>query len=194
VVPAICIFAFIGAIRIYTYSIGMISDQRFTKDNYFKSLTFWDENNYDRWFFSRACEPHGDIENSWELLSLQKEIEVTKESEFILTAEFEFPKKRMGERYFVKATFDKRIYSKERFKNVFLVIDAYSNRLNHRYYKAMNLYNDIEEGRDEWKTLVFESQAYDYLEEYDHLKVYIWNSGKHHFKLRNVRLVVQSFK
>lgn len=188
------LFAFLGAIRLYTFSINQVVYQRFTKENYLSSLLFWDNQNEGRWYFTRACEPHGDVVESWELLNQNEETVFQPSDEFKLTAEFTFPKHRNGERYFVRAELDKQCLDSQPFEQVYFVIDAYKEGLSHRYYKAMDLYNDKLEGKNNWKSLIFETQVYDFLDEYDQLKVYIWNPGKKQFKLKNVRFRLEAYK
>lgn len=183
---AMAFFGVIGLIRLYTLTTGFISDQRFTQANYLESLCFWKEENHGRWYFTQSCEPHGAVRFSRGLLDQTGIIEVRSTDEFLLTASYPFPKKRNGERYYLRVTLDKKVLSQLPFENVFLVVDAAKDGLKHRFYKSIDLYNDKLEAGNCWKSLVFETQVYDYLEEYDRFTVYIWNMGKAHFQLRNV--------
>lgn len=187
-------FACIGSVRLYNHLSGRMSDQRFTKENYVASLAFWETKNAGRWYFTRSCEPHGSVILEQELFAQPEIHEVKAEEEFLFTASYPFPEKRRGARYYVRVTLDKKVVSPEPFENVFLVIDAAKEGVNHRFYKSIDLFNDKEEGRGEWKSLVFESQVYDFLEEYDQFTVYIWNAGKHRFQLKNVHYSLQVYR
>lgn len=188
------VFALLGTIRLYTFTTNQMVYQRFTKDNYLSSLRFWDKQNEGRWYFTRACEPHGNVVGSWDLLNQKEEIIFQPSDEFKLTAEFKIPQHRKGERYFIRAKLDKQLLNNQPFEQVFLVIDAHKEGLSHRYYKAIDLYNDKLEGKNSWKSLIFETQVYDFLEEYDQVSVYIWNSGKQHFKLKNIHYRLEAYR
>jgi hypothetical protein len=180
-------FAIIGVMRLTAYFNGTMSDQRFTSENYLRSLVFWKAENKNRWFFSHACEPYGKLRSKKSLLEI-KELTVNSSDEYVATSLIRFPKKRNGERYYVRMTCEKHIPGTKKFKDVFFVVDAYNEGFVNRNYKIMPLYNDIYEGIKDWKKLTFETQVYDYREACTEAKIFIWNPGKHHFKLRNIRV------
>lgn len=194
VMVALTFFALVGVVRLYTQTTGWMSDQRFTKENYLQSLCFWDQNNNGRWYFTQSCQPHGKALFEQDLLVKNELQEVKPTDEFVLTATYAFPENRNGARYYLRATLDKQVVENDKFENVFLVVDAAREGLKHRFYKAIDLHNDKLEARNTWKSLVFETQVYDFLEEYDHVTVYIWNPGKRHFQLRNIRFLMQCYR
>lgn len=194
VLGGLVFFALVGVVRLCTQTTGWMSDQRFTKENYLSSLCFWDKANDGRWYFTQSCEPHGAVTFEQELLMKNEQLDVKPADEFVLTTTYTFPKNRNGARYYLRATLDKWVVGSKQFENVFLVVDASRDGLKHRFYKAIDLYNDKLEARNTWKSLVFETQVYDFLEEYDHVTVYIWNPGKQHFQLRNIRFLLQCYR
>ena len=56
---SIFILTMIGFVRYYEVTSGYMTNQRFTKDNYFESLLFWKPQNAGRWNFTRSCVPFG---------------------------------------------------------------------------------------------------------------------------------------
>ncbi|MBI3238918.1 MAG: hypothetical protein HYZ43_08795 [Flavobacteriia bacterium] len=184
--------ALIGGIRFYESTTGFMVDQRFTKDNFLPSLQFWKSSNSGRWYFTKSCVPFGDKSAEVVLVDQPTERNVLPTDEFLFTIDYPFPVKRTNERYYLRVQLEKQIGEK-RFEGVYLIIDASSSKSTKRYYKSMELYNDREEGRNSWVTLNFESQIHDYLQEYETVRVYIWNQGKQSFRLRNLKMVLEEY-
>ncbi|ASS49151.1 MAG: hypothetical protein A3D31_04515 [Candidatus Fluviicola riflensis] len=187
------ICAFIGGIRFWEMSTGFMVNQRFTRENYFASLQFWKSDNIGRWNFTGSCVPFGDKSAEIVLLDESSERNVLATDEFLFTVDHSLPADRTNERYYLRVQLDKQIGEK-RFEGVYLVIDASSSKTKKRYYKSIDLFNDREEGRHGWVKLDFESQIHDYLQEYETVRVYIWNQGKQQFRLRNVKMVLEEYK
>lgn len=185
--------ALVGGIRFWESSTGFMLDQRFTKESYFKSLQFWKTNNSGRWNYTKSCVPFGNKNTELLLVDQPAERNVLGSDEFLFTTDYLLPAERTNERYYLRVQLDKQI-DKKRFEGVYLVIDASSSKTTKRYYKSIDLFNDREEGRDGWVTLIFESQIHDYLQEYETVRVYIWNQGKQSFRLRNVKFILEEYK
>ena len=72
------------------------------------------------------------------------------------------------------------------FEDVYLVIDAFSMDSSKRYYKAIPLYHDRFEAKNEWETLEFTGLIEDNFKVYRKIKMYIWNPGRKSFKVKNI--------
>ena len=192
-VGIVSLCAAIGLIRFWEKSTGFMVDQRYTKQNFLPSLQFWKAENSGRWNFTKSCKPFGKSNQTVVLLDDPTKRVVASSDEFTATVEYELPKNRTNERYYVVVDLEKKIES-FRFENVFLVIDAFSGDEKKRYYKSIDLFNDREEGKEEWAKLSFEVNVHDYLQEYDHVKIYIWNPGKKKFILQNIKIVLEEYK
>ena len=185
----------LGIIRFGEITTGYFGDQRFTKDNYFSSLQFWKQQNDSRWNFTRSCVPFGKRTNETVLLWHPEVKTITEQDEFTFTSDKILPKNRTNERYYFKVELDKQITGPSlEIGNVLLVVDAYNSAGNKRSYTAVELFNDRFEGQNDWKSLTFEGQIYDYLSEYDTIRVYIWNQGKKRLLLRNIRIAIEEYK
>lgn len=187
------VFSLLGIIRFYEIESGFMSDQRFTKSNYLISLQFWKSEYKDRWNFTRSCVPFGKMIDASVLLD-QREQNITPENEFVCTVEKSFPKRRTNERFSYRVELEKWMHEVPVY-GVMLVIDAYNKDNSKRYYKTTELFNDRFEGNRKWsEKLIFEGHIHDYLQEYDFVKIYIWNQSRKEFKLRNVKFVLEEYK
>lgn len=187
-------FALVGIIRYYEIRTGFMGDQRFTRANYLPSLAFWKKENENRWNFTRSCVPFGKlIDEKW-LLNDPDARQVNATDEFVYGAEAAFPRPRTHERFSYRVELEKEITGST-IDGVMLVIDAYSKDNAKRYYKTTDLFNDRFEGQGKWsENLIFEGHIHDYLQEYDFVKIYIWNQGKKTFRLRNVKILLEEYK
>lgn len=193
-VGLILLFSIVGGIRFYEIKTGFMADQRFTNNNYFSSLNCFSPQNRNRWNFTQSCVPFGTRINSKTLLHAPHEKTIAPMEEFSFTAQATLPKPRTNEKFAYRVTLQKRI-STAYFKDVYLVIDAYTKSESKRYYKAIDLFNDREEGRLDWsETLVFEGHIHDYLQEYDEVKIYLWNPGKQHLQIRHLQIQLDTYK
>lgn len=187
------ILGVIGIIRFQEIKTGFMGDQRFTKQNYLPSLVFWKKENDNRWNFTRSCIPFGDKIGE-DLLLNQAEIkQVTSQDEFICGVEKPLHQPRSNEKFYYHVELEKQI-SEPKLDGVMLVIDAYTKDERKRFYRTTDLFNDRFEGFGKWIPLVFEGHIHDYLQEYDFVKIYIWNQGKKNFRLRNVKITVEEYK
>lgn len=184
----------IGIIRFFENTSGYMGDQRFTKQNYLRSLQFWKAHNHGRWNFTRSCVPFGKMTDAYLLLNQAEAKEVKPEEEFTFTLEKKLSKPRGNERFYYKVELEKRITERS-LEGVMLVIDAYKADNSKRYYRAVDLFNDRYEGENgEWVPLIFEGQVYDYLQEYDFIRVYIWNQGKKSFSIQKIKMTLEVYK
>lgn len=184
----------LGIIRFYEINSGFMLDQRFTKQNYITSLAFWNPENHNRWNFTRSCVPFGDRIENKVLLNLPEAQNILPTEEFAFTVQENLPKPRTNEKYAFRVELQKRIFS-EKIQDVYLVIDAFTSNESKRFYKAIELFNDRQEGKSDWsENLVFEGHIHDYLQEYDAVKIYIWNPGKQHFKIRNLQIRLEKYQ
>lgn len=184
----------LGIIRFFEIKTEFMVDQRFTKQNYIASLAFWNPDNHNRWNFTRSCIPFGERIENKVLLNLPETQNILPTEEFAFTVQENLPKPRTNEKYAFTVELQKRIFSKK-FQDVYLVIDAFKSDESKRYYKAIELFNDRQEGKSDWsENLVFEGHIHDYLQEYDAVKIYIWNPGKQHFQIRNLQIRLEKYQ
>ncbi len=184
------LFALIGTNRLYASLTGIFVNQRFTKQNYLESLNIWDKKNHDRWNFTLACAPFGKKVEEINLNSNFAEIEVKPTDLYINTVDFNFPVDRKNKRFYVTVDIEKKNFEAD-WSDVFLVIDAHSKDEKLRHYQAIPLYNDRFEAKNHWTKFVFEeSSDIDCLQQYDVIRIYIFNSGKKHFMLKNVQFKI----
>jgi hypothetical protein len=193
VVSAIGLITLNGGIRYMEVQGGFMKDQRFTKANFLPSLEFWNKNNHGRWNFTRSVVPHGNLIHKELLLDKKGILKITPHDLFPLGVEKPLEKPRTNERMYYRVKLDKR-QNEEKFENVFLVIDAYTEDQKKRYYRAIDLFNDRLEGQENWAHLEFEGQVYDNLQEYDFVKIYIWNLGAKTFLIKDVEMVFETYK
>jgi hypothetical protein len=187
-------FAVIGANRLYASLTGIFVNQRFTKQNYLGSLNIWDKKNHDRWNFTFACAPFGEKVKEFNLNANFTEIEVKPTDLYVNTVDFNFPADRKNKRFYVTAEIEKKNFSAD-WSDVFLVIDAHSKDEKLRHYQSIPLYNDRFEGKNNWTKFVFEESAdIDCLKQYDVIRIYIFNSGKKHFSLKNAQFKINVYQ
>lgn len=187
-------FALIGIIRFQEIKTGFMGDQRFTKQNYFSSLQFWKTENHNRWNFTRSCIPFGNKAEELWLLNEPAVRKITSADEFIYGVEQALPQPRTNEKYYYRVELEKMI-PQPSIDGVMLVIDAYNKDNSKRYYKTVDLFNDRLEGHGKWsEPLIFEGHVHDYLQEYDFVKIYIWNQSRQELELRNVKIALEKYK
>ncbi len=186
--------ALIGLNRLYASFTGNFVNQRFTKQNYIESLNIWDNKNHGRWNFTIACVPFGEKVDEIILFSNAAENEVKAADLYLNTVDFKFPKNRKDKRFYVTAALEKQNFDAD-WSDVFLVIDAHSKDEKLRHYQSIPLFNDRYEAKENWTKFVFEESAdIDCLKQYDVIRIYIFNSGKKHFKLKNVQFKINVYQ
>ncbi len=192
--PAILIislFAVIGIIRLWSYDSGYMTNQRFTANNYFRSLAVWNSRNFDRWHFTRSCRPYGHQTESKVLFASSSEINA-EGTEFLCNGETSISSDPTV-RYYYRVSMEKKINDAP-LREVYLVVDAWNSASGQRYYYATELVNDRLEGQQNWAPIMLEGIVHDNLGEYDHLKIYVWNLEKQSFSLRKVNVELLSYK
>ena len=182
----------ISMIRFYEYESEILLDQRFTKENYVPSLAFWKKENKGRWNNTRYCHPSGKLENVYYLTYLDELLNVKPTDEFFNTVQQTLKRPRTNERYFIRVELD-RFTTEKDFSDVFVVIDAFTKQEDKRFYNAIPLYNDKLKN-NAWEHMIFEADLMDVLQEYDEIKVYIWNKGQKAFDIKNIRIIVEEYK
>lgn len=187
------LFALIGGIRYYSITSGAMSSQRFTKENYFESLIVWKKENKGRWQFTKVSPPFGSKINEFVLFNDTNQYEIKPVNEFTLTSVGKLSKPRSNERIYYQIELEKQ-NTEKRTEGIFLVIDAYSKNGEKRYYKAVELFNDRLEGFGNWVKLEFSDQIYDNFQEFDEVKIYLWNVGKKHFFIRKMKVKIGFYK
>lgn len=181
-----------GIVRFWEIDSGYMVDQRFTKENYLKSLVFWKKENFGRWNFTRSSKPFG-LKYSETYLTIQDGAQnIQKTDEFTFGKELLLVKSGKKLQHYYSVELEKK-QNEEYFENVFLVIDAFSKDKSKRYYKAVDLFNDRKEGTESWTKLMFEGQIHDNLNEYEFVNIYIWNLGKKEFEIKNYKSKIESF-
>lgn len=190
---SIFILTMIGFVRYYEVTSGYMTNQRFTKDNYFESLLFWKPQNAGRWNFTRSCVPFGKKNTESILLNEPKMKVIKMDDEFFYTVEAPLVKPRTNERFAYRVELEKKI-TDEKLEGVYLVVDAYNKEKSKRFYKSVELFNDKFEGRKNWKKIIFEDQILDNFQEYDFVALYFWNQSKKTFFIRNCKMVIEKYK
>jgi hypothetical protein len=190
---SVFIFSLVGCIRYYEVTSGYMSNQRFTKDNYFESLLFWKPQNAGRWNFTRSCVPFGKKNTEITLLNEPKTKAIKMDDEFFYTVEAPLVKPRTNERFAYRVELEKKI-TDLKLEGVYLIIDARNKEKSKRFYKSVELFNDKFEGRNKWKKLIFEDQILDNFQEYDFVSLYFWNQSKKTFLIRNCKIVLEKYK
>ncbi len=186
--------ALIGLNRLYASLTGIFVNQRFTKQNYIESLNIWNPKNHDRWSFSFACQPFGKKTEEIVLFSNPAEFELNSTDLYLNTVDFSLPLDRKDKRFYVTAMLEKQNFDAD-WSEVFLMIDAHSKDEKLKHYLGVPLYNDRFEGKNTWTKFIFEESAdIDCLKQYDVFRVFIFNRGKKHFKLKNVQFKINVYK
>ncbi len=98
-----------------------------------------------------------------------------------------------GSMYYFRIELDKKI-SELPFNDVLISIEANDTNSKNRFYHTFQLYNDKREGLNEWEHLILEQRLNDFSQEFDEIKIYIWNKGEKEFSARNVKYSIISFK
>lgn len=188
----ISLCAFLGIIRYTEYISDYMTNQRFTKENYFRSLAFWKPWNFDRWAFTQSCEPFGKRIMEKELVFIPEETKITKDMEYIHTIEVELPPNHLDTRFFVKVYLDKKIDGQS-LEDVLLIKDAYSTTSDKSCYLSLPIWNDKLEGQKEFVSLELSEAIPDNFSEYNRVKIYIWNLGKKELSIKNYRVVLEQY-
>ncbi len=85
---------------------------------------------------------------------------------------------------FLEYNFEKIRISESPFNDVYMVVDGTNDQGKTVFYEAHELYHIRSEAFNEWKPLQMSLQLpKDNIKSY---KIYIWNQGKHHFKVKNI--------
>jgi hypothetical protein len=186
------IFGLLGAIRYGSYISGYMIDQRFTPKNYLTSLAVWDDDNFNRWRYANSVVPFGERIDETILVYSMEETYVLPEDTYVHTTTYLAPKNRTNERMYFRVWLDKK--STEPLENVSLVIHAMDDDSPFTHYHAIPLYNDRLAGINEWTSVSLSGQIPDHFNDFEKVKIYIWNRGKQSFDLRNVRIIVDTYK
>lgn len=185
-------FAIIGAIRYYNYVSETMRDQRFTAKSYFASLQFWKSENVDRWQYPHSVVPFGELTNTDELRNDSQVTELFPETEFALEGNKTLDGDRSNEILYFRVSMEKM--AEQPVDGAVLVIHAYTEDQSQNYYRAIPLYNDRLEGVGDWDDISFSGQIPDHFKKFDKVKIYIWNKDHEHFKLRNVRMYIDTYE
>lgn len=186
-IPMVCL-TLMGSIRLYEKNTDFMSDQRFTSANYLSSLAWWKEENSGRWNFTLSCPPHGHLIRTLEWRQLAELPVVQPTDEYLCTHVFPLTHSSPEERMYYEVELEKYL-SGNAMKDIYLVVDA-SAGVGRHYYKTVPLFNDLLEGHDSWKQLIFQGMIHDNFQEFTEVKIYIWNAGHCSFRLRNIRMRV----
>lgn len=184
--------ALLGTIRYGSYVSGYMIDQRFSSQNYFSSLAIWKSENFDRWRYANSVVPFGERIDEAILAYKTDVTQVRASDEFVHSVNYSTPKNRTHERMYFRVWLDKK--SSQPLKNVSLVIHATDDDSPFTHYHAIPLHNDRLEGVREWAGISFSGQIPDHFNDFEKVKIYIWNQGKETFELRNVRIFIDTYK
>ena len=131
-------------------------NQKFTSDNYFASLAFWEDDNFDRWAYTKSCHPFGKKTKELVLREQKEVLQINANDIFTLSGKSEIHLPRTTERWYYRVVLDK-MTSGVPLEDVNLVIDARNEKTGASYYSAVPLYNDRLEGVNERAHVEFES-------------------------------------
>lgn len=182
---AVCVI--IGIVRFYEVEQGILSTTRLSAQDYFKSLIFWKKENKERWNFNKSCAILDKPTNVHYLLNVPNEKLMSENDEFGCGIDYNYSRNNSVYHRYVRVEFDKKIESED-LRNVFLVYDE-TNSTKRKYVSRL-LFDDCYEGKSEWKHMVIEENLPDFFKKYDELKVYIWNSSKKRFRIKNFKMTL----
>jgi len=189
---SLILFASIGILRLWSFSSGYMTNQRFTSSNYFSSLMVWKSENFDRWNYTLSCKPFGECVESAVLLKKGNDV-LHFDDEFILTVSTNLPKPRTNERYYYEVSLNKQVIETP-ISDIFLVVDAFEEKTGKRFYASTELFNDRYEGEKDWTSLTFQGTIHDNFQEYDFVKIYIYNPKHRKLALKNVKMTLGKYK
>jgi hypothetical protein len=192
VISSFVLFALLGVVRYGEYISGYLPDHRFTKQNYFESMLFWKSENHDRWRYTQSTPPFGPRVEEFVLLDDHKTTHVTSNDEYCLSVQSPLNKPRTTERYYYSVELEKRLT--EPLESVFLVIHAMNQDESKQMYSAVELLNDRQAGIDDWAKVKFTGLIPDNYQEFDFVKFYIWNKGRNTFEVRDMKIVLETYK
>jgi hypothetical protein len=194
VLIALCFFVLTGAIRFLELKTGYMHNQRFTKENYFESLLFWKKENKGRWNCTKACKPFGTKIMSRKLLNEPNILKIGANDEFIYPVETVLKKPRTNERFYYKVQLEKKLINSQKTESVYLVADLWNKDGTKRSYISTELFIDKFEAKTNWAKISFEGELLDNLQEYDFIKMYIWNQSRSTLYIKNATFCLQQFK
>jgi hypothetical protein len=175
-------------IRFNQYVFGINTNQRFTQHSYWKSLAFWN-NTKDRFTFYHSVKPFGKLYSS-EVLLKEDYTKITPEDEYYLGKTVPM-KLKMGERIFVKVSYDRNFLGKYRSKPPVFVIDFYNKAdKNIRFYQALSGYEDAQQ---ESEHVEITRACFDYYRNMDEITVFFWNLDHSAGELKNVKIEFEKY-
>lgn len=187
-------FGLLGIFRMYQTVTGITPVARYSSSSYWQSLKSFSQDDIGRWNFTESCKPFGEVQSHVQLLNLTEPVIFDARKEFGLSETIKMVKPRTNERYYFTVKLKKR-HDLSRFDGVYLVIDATSNDSEERLYRAIDLYNDREEGKGVWSDeLIFQGIIHDNEQQFDQVKFYIWNQGGSTFELKDVQYEIEVYK
>lgn len=193
VYSSIVLFFIVGLIRISTFNSGFMVNQKFTRANYFESLAFWKDANFDRWAYTKSCHPFGERTKELVLREQKGELQINPKDVFNLSGRATLPLPRTTERLYCRVVLDKMTTGVS-LEDVLLVVDARNEKTGASYYRAIPLLNDRLEGVNEWAHVEFESLIPDNLQTLESINIYIWNKGGKEFKVKNFKIILEEYK
>jgi hypothetical protein len=134
------------------------------------------------------CQQYGEVHHIDYLKPLQipdsGEFEFDASREFGGDVVFEIPSLSPTTNLFLEYNFEKMRISESPFNDVYMVVDGTNEQGETVFYEAHELYHIRSEAFNKWKLLLMSLQLpKDNIKSY---KIYIWNQGKHHFKVKNI--------
>lgn len=186
------LFALLGLVRYTTYVNGYMIDQRFTAQSYVQSLAFWKEENFDRWRYGRSVVPFGKRIEEDILAYHQPTIDVSAQQTYIQTVSKRLSSNRTNERYYFRVWLEKK--STVALNDVYLVVHATDDDSDFTHYHAIPLYNDRLNGVGKWGEVSLSGQIPDHFNDFEQVKMYLWNQGRESFQLRNIQMYIDTYK
>lgn len=176
-------------IRLYQHQLDIIRDQRFTKKSYWGSLDLTAQQ-CDRWNATLAPVPFGNKIRVQDVLSVDLD-SIRPNEEFNCVGEINLLSNRTSENNYVVVTCEKKRFENFVPSQLKLVMDAWNSKGTERNYQTIPFYEDKFEGDKDWVSLRFELTVQDNFQQFDKMKVYVWNPGKEKVILKNYNAKVE---
>lgn len=179
--------------RFYQKVENIFPNQKFTAKTYWKSMFDIDNSIIEKYTNRSHCIPFGKLENVYEVTSKERNITYNSTREYGLNATFHFPQDRLNNRFFIEATFRKKIKKEEDWRDIIFVTDSYSKIDLSRYYFTQPIYNYYKEGNGEWVETSCQEEIPLVFGQKDSVNIYIWNKALKHFEIKDYKLKVYEY-
>ncbi len=194
VIVSIIIFSILYIMmRFYQKNEGIFPRQKFTKETYWKSFLDLNSNETEKYLNLEHCFPFGEIKKTTCLKTNYTLYNFNDRKEFAFETKFNFPQKRIQNRFVVEISFKKKPLEKMNWKDIFLVTDSYSTIDNSREYTATPIYTYFEEGQGNFSSSIIHKELFVCYNQKDFVNIYIWNQNKKKFKIKDLKIKIYEY-